>query len=446
MQLLFCFRKGKIMRIIDLIEKKKTGQSLTENEIKFFINSLMDNSIEDYQVSALLMAIYFNGMDIDETTYLTKYMAESGQTLDLSDISDNIVDKHSTGGVGDKITLMFMPIVAAAGVPVAKLSGRGLGHTGGTIDKLESIPGFQTNIEITEFKQKINEIGAALASQTLSLAPADGKLYALRDVTSTVDVIPLIASSVVSKKVASGANHIILDVKYGSGAFIKTAEKALELSQIMVDVGKKLGRKISAVISSMDQPLGRAVGNSLEIVETIEFLKGNMCSDLAELTFELSALVFLELDMFKTLDEARNYARDLVSSGKALAKFKEIIIAQGGGEMVIEDYSLMPQAAIKLELKCDKDVCYVENIDALKIAKACKVLGAGREKKSDSIDYSVGVYLNKKYGEKIENGEVFATIYANKNELTSEAQELVISAYKLSCTKPEDKSIIYKVI
>ena len=280
------------MRIIDIIENKKKGKSLTEEEIKFFINGVMDGTIEDYQTSALLMAIYFKGMDIDETTLLTKYMVESGEILDLSEISDNIIDKHSTGGVGDKITLIFLPLMAAAGLYTAKLSGRGLGHTGGTIDKLESIPNFRTDLTIEQFKKEVKEHNAAIAAQTLSLAPADGKLYALRDVTSTVDIIPLIASSVVSKKIASGANHIILDVKYGSGAFIKTAKEAQKLSEIMVEVGKRLNRNICAVISSMEQPLGRAVGNSVEIQEVIEFLKGNTEPDLKEITYTLCHKAF----------------------------------------------------------------------------------------------------------------------------------------------------------
>lgn len=433
------------MRIIDLIEKKKTGQDLNEAEIKYFIEGVMDGSIEDYQTSALLMAIYFNGMNIDETTWLTKYMVESGQILDLSDISDNVVDKHSTGGVGDKITLMFLPIMAAAGVHIAKLSGRGLGHTGGTIDKLDAIPNFSTNLEIDDFKKKIKEIGAAIASQTLSLAPADGKLYALRDVTSTVDIIPLIASSVVSKKIASGANHIILDVKYGSGAFIKTPEKAQELSEIMVQVGKNLGRNICAVISSMDQPLGRAIGNAIEVEEVIEFLKGNMSEDLEELTFELAGVAFHKIGMFDTLEESKKHLEKLIKDGSALNKFREIIAAQGGETGIIEDYSLLPQASIKYQVKAPTEG-FVHNIDALKIAKACKHLGAGREKKTDAIDYAVGVYLDKKYGEKVEKDEVIATIHTNKEELINEAQNLILEAFTIDNVNPPKQPLVYKII
>lgn len=391
------------------------------------------------------MAIYFKGMNIDETTWLTKYMVESGQILDLSDISDNIVDKHSTGGVGDKITLMFLPIMAAAGVHIAKLSGRGLGHTGGTIDKLDSIPNFKTNLDIDDFKNKIKKVGAAIASQTLSLAPADGKLYALRDVTSTVDIIPLIASSVVSKKIASGANHIILDVKYGSGAFIKTPEKAQELSEIMVQVSKNLGKNICAVISSMDQPLGRAIGNSIEIEEVIEFLKGNMCEDLEELTFELAGVAFVKIGMFNNIHDSKKYLEELIKSGKALEKFKEIIESQYGETSIIDNYNLLPQAKIKYEILSENDA-YVKNVDAMKIAKACKLLGAGREKKTDSIDYSVGVYLNKKYGEKVEKGKVFATIHTNNESLIDEAKTLILSAFEFDTNKPDKKPLVYKII
>ena len=433
------------MKIIDLIEKKKTGIALSEEEIKFFIDGIMQGSIEDYQTSALLMAIYFNGMNLDETTYLTKYMVESGEILDLSDISDNVVDKHSTGGVGDKITLMFLPLMAAAGVYIAKLSGKGLGHTGGTIDKLDSIPGFKTGLEISEFKKIIKQTGTAIASQTLSLAPADGKLYALRDVTSTVDIIPLIASSVVSKKIASGANHIVLDVKYGSGAFIKTPEKAEELSKVMVEVGKRLGRNICAVINSMDQPLGRAIGNAIEIQEVIEFLKGNMPEDLEEVTFELAGLALVKAGLFEHIEDSKNYLIDLIKSGKALDKFREVIAAQGGNPDITEDYSLLPQAQIKYELKAEENG-FVKNVEALKVAKACKILGAGRDKKSDPIDYAVGIYLNKKYGEHVEKGETYATIYANKQETIKDAESLLKEAYTYSDTAPSQQNLVYKVI
>ncbi len=433
------------MRIIDIIEKKKKGGILNEEEIKFFINGVMDGSIEDYQTSALLMSIYFQGMNIDETTLLTKYMVESGEVLDLSDISNNIVDKHSTGGVGDKITLIFLPLMAAAGIYTAKLSGRGLGHTGGTIDKLESIPNFKTDLTIEEFKNKVKEHKTAIAAQTLSLTPADGKLYALRDVTATVDIIPLIASSVVSKKIASGANHIILDVKYGSGAFIKTAKEAEKLSQIMVEVGKSLGRNICAVISSMDKPLGRAIGNSVEIQEVIEFLKGNKDEDLKEITYTLCAEALEKTGVYTDKNKAFNYLDELIQSGKALEKFKDIIISQNGDASIIEDYTKLPQANIKYEVKSTKDG-FVHNIDAMKIAKACKNLGAGREKKSDSIDYSAGIYLTQKTSEPVQKGETIAVIYTNKQETIKDAENLILSAYEITNKPEKRKSLIYKII
>lgn len=433
------------MKIVDIIEKKKLGQVLSEEEIKFFIDGIMNGSVEDYQASALLMAIYFNGMNLDETTALTKYMAVSGEILDLSEISDNIVDKHSTGGVGDKITLMFLPLMAAADIYTAKLSGRGLGHTGGTIDKLESIPGFRTNLSIEEFKEEVKKHKTAIAAQTLSLAPADGKLYALRDVTSTVDIIPLIASSVVSKKVASGAKHIILDVKYGSGAFLKTKEEAEKLSEVMVEVGKRLGRNICAVISSMNQPLGRAVGNSVEIQEVIEFLKGNMEPDLKEITFTLAQTAFEKTGKFTSKEEGMKYLEELISSGKALEKFREIVKAQSGDDSIIEDYSKLPQASIKYEVKATADG-FVKNIDALKIAKACKNLGAGREKKTDTIDYSAGIYLTQKYSEPVKQGETIAVIYTNKEDTVKEAENLILSAFEISEDEPQPQSLIYKII
>lgn len=437
--------KGFYMKIVDIIEKKKKGEALTETEIKFFIDGIMNKTIEDYQISAFLMAVYFRGMNIDETTLLTKYMVESGEILDLSDISDNIIDKHSTGGVGDKITLIFLPLMAASGLYCAKLSGRGLGHTGGTIDKLESIPNFKTDLSVNQFKEKVKKVNAAIAAQTLTLAPADGILYALRDVTSTVDIIPLIASSVVSKKIASGANHIVLDVKYGSGAFIKTPQEAQKLSEIMVEIGKRLNRNICAVISSMEQPLGRAVGNSLEIIEVIEFLKGNMEPDLKEITFALAKTAFEKANKFTSGENIDEYLENIIKNGSALNKFREIIREQNGEDKVIDDYSLLPQASIKYEIKSPVDG-FVYNIDALKIAKACKNLGAGREKKSDLIDYSANIYLNKKSGEKVSNGDILATIYTNKQDSVKDSENLIISAYEITKNPPNKEKLIYKII
>ena len=433
------------MRIVDLIEKKKKGLKHTREEIEFIIDSLMNGTAADYQISAWLMAVYFNGMDIEETTHLTRAMINSGEILDLSMISDNIIDKHSTGGVGDKITIILIPILQALGVPIVKLSGRGLGFTGGTIDKLESIPNFNCALPMEEILKQVKEIGAAIASQTAKLAPADGKLYALRDVTATVDSMPLIASSVVSKKIASGANNIILDVKYGSGAFMKTAEEAKQLSELMVQVGKNLGKKITAVVSAMNEPLGRAVGNSVEIVETIEFLKGNTSKDLEEITYKLASLSVLKMDMANSEDEAVQMIKKVVEDGSALEKFRVLIEKQGGNSNIIDDYTLLPNAAQIVTINATESG-YVESIDALCIAKASKILGAGRDKKTDDIDYSVGVYLNKKTGDFVQIGDTLATLYVNADNNLSTAEILVKNAFEVKSEQPEYKSLIYAVI
>lgn len=434
------------MRIVDLIEKKKQGQVLSREEIDFFINSLMDESAPDYQVAAWLMAVYFKGLTENETAYLTEAMIKSGEVIDFGDLTDSIVDKHSTGGVGDKVTITLIPLLAAAGVPVAKLSGKGLGHTGGTIDKLESIPGFNTKLSIQELIAQVKKINVAIASQTQNLTPADGKLYALRDVTATVDSMPLIASSVVSKKIASGAKNIILDVKYGSGAFMKTPEDAVELSKLMVNIGKILNKSITAVITSMEEPLGRAVGNSLEIIESIEFLKGNIKEgDVAELTYSFAAIALVQLGMYHDKNTARAYLKELVESGKALEKLKELIAAQGGNPEIVDNYDLFELPAYKVECEAKKSG-YVHNIDAYKIAYACKILGAGRERKTDPIDYSVGVFLNKKSGQGVNAGDVLYTIYSNDPEKTKIAQRYCDEAFDIAKDKPIQQNMIYKII
>ena len=434
------------MRIVDLIEKKKHGEAHTKEEIKFIIDSLMDGSAPDYQIAAWLMAVYFKGMTEEETAILTEEMIKSGEVIDFGVLTDSIVDKHSTGGVGDKVTITLIPLLAAAGVPIAKLSGKGLGHTGGTIDKLESIPGFNTNLSIEELIKQVNNINVAIASQTKNLTPADGKLYALRDVTATVDSMPLIASSVVSKKIASGAKNIILDVKYGSGAFMKTPEQAVELSRLMVSIGKLLNRSIIAVITSMEEPLGRAVGNSLEIIESIEFLKGNIkTGDIASLTYSFAAIALVQLGLYETKEEAKEFLRELVESGKAIAKFRELIEAQGGDSKVIDDYDKFDLPEYKVECE-SKKTGYVQNIDAYKIAYACKMLGAGRDKKTDPIDYSVGIYLNKKSCEAVNKGDILYTIYSNDPEKTKIAQKYCDEAFSINENKPSSNNMIYKII
>ena len=360
------------MRFVDLIDKKKKGIEHSQEEIKFIVNSLMDGTAEDYQVSAWLMAVYFKGMTLNETACLTKAMIDSGEVIDLSPICPNgehVLDKHSTGGVGDKITLILIPLLAACGIPIAKLSGRGLGHTGGTIDKLESIPGFKTDLDIEDLIKKVKDVGLAIGSQTKRLTPADGKLYALRDVTATVDSLPLIASSVVSKKIASGADYVVLDVKYGSGAFLKTPDEALELAQWMVNIANKLGKKFHAVITSMEQPLGRAVGNSLEVIESIEFLKGNMTPDIKELTYEMASLALVQLKKANDKKQAYEIIDNAINTGKALEFLKKLIVSQGGDTKVIDDYNSFNQATKTFEITSDKDG-YVLNIDAYKTAYA----------------------------------------------------------------------------
>ena len=433
------------MRIVDLIEKKKKGLEHTKEEIQYFVNSIMDGTAADYQISAWLMAVYFQGMTLNETEYLTKAIIDSGERIDLSELGTHIADKHSTGGVGDKITIILIPLLAACNVPIAKLSGRGLGHTGGTVDKLESIPGFRTELTVNELIQKVKDIGLAIGSQTKNLTPADGKLYALRDVTATVDSMPLIASSVVSKKIASGADFVVLDVKYGSGAFIKTPEKAIELSELMVEIAKRQGKKFNAVISSMEQPLGRMIGNSLEIIESIEFLKGNMPDDLKELTFKIGILTLLHLEIAKTEDEAYKMLQEAINSGKALEYLKKLIKSQGGTPDVTENYSLFKQPLHRFEIKSEKDG-YIKNIDAYKTAYACKLLGAGREKKEDNIDYSAGVELNKTYAQKVNTNDTLATLYADSNEKIAQAIQILKSAIEIEDTEPKKRTLVYKII
>ncbi|MBQ4113842.1 thymidine phosphorylase [bacterium] len=434
------------MRIVDLIEKKKHGECLSKDEIQFFIDSVMDGTAPDYQIAALLMAIYFNSLSEEETANLTESMIKSGDVIDFGALTDSIVDKHSTGGVGDKVTITLIPLLAAAGVPVAKLSGRGLGHTGGTIDKLESIPGFNTQLNIEDLIKQVKKINVAIGAQTQNLTPADGKLYALRDVTATVDSMPLIASSVVSKKIASGAKNIILDVKYGSGAFMKTAADAVELSKLMVNIGKILNKSITAVITSMEEPLGRAVGNSLEIIESIEFLKGNLKSgDIVELTYSFATLALLQLGLYDNETEAKEFLVHLVESGKALDKFRELISEQGGDPNVIDNYDLFELPAHKITC-VSKKTGYIQKIDAFKIAYACKLLGAGRERKTDAIDYSVGVYLNKKSGEEVSKDEVLYTIYSNDSEKTKLAQKYCDEAFLIADNKVSHGSMIYKIV
>lgn len=422
------------MRMVDLVVKKRYGGEHSKEEIDFLIKSITNpETYRDYQLSAWLMAVCWRGMSMDETAFLTDAMARSGEMLDLSSIGAVVGDKHSTGGVGDKTTIVFVPMLAAAGIPMAKLSGRGLGHTGGTLDKLEAIPGFNVNLSIEGFIKQVKEISAAVGGQTQDLAPADGLMYALRDVTGTVESIPLIAASVMCKKIAAGANLIILDVKCGRGAFMDTEEKAVELSKTMVEVGHRLKRPVTAVVTDMEQPLGNAVGHTLEVIEAIETLKGKGPDDLKELCLSLGAMALVQAGKAANEEAARKELNEVISSGKALAKLKELISRQGGDPKVIDDYTLMPQAKIKHEVKVPgSGERWISSLNGKMVAESCKLMGAGREKKGEAINLAVGVVLNGKIGSKLKAGETFATIYGDNQEHVKLAEAKLLEAIKFS--------------
>jgi pyrimidine-nucleoside phosphorylase len=404
------------MRIVDLIEKKRDGKELTNEEISFIIKGYTNGDIPDYQMSALTMAIYFKGMTKQERAQLTMEMVHSGDTIDLSKIEGIKVDKHSTGGVGDTTTLVLGPLVAAVGVPVAKMSGRGLGHTGGTIDKLEAVPGFHVEIENDEFIKLVNKNKIAVIGQSGNLTPADKKLYALRDVTATVDSIPLIASSIMSKKIAAGADAIVLDVKTGAGAFMKDLEDARDLARAMVEIGNAVGRKTMAVISDMSQPLGYAIGNALEIKEAIDTLKGEGPEDLHELCLTLGSYMVFLAEKASSLEEARAMLEEVIQNGKALETLKIFLEAQGGDGSVVDDPSKMPQASYKVELEAKEDG-YVSEIVADSVGVAAMWLGAGRATKESEIDLAVGLMLNKKIGDAVKKGDSLVTIYSNQKDV-----------------------------
>ncbi|MCF8001299.1 MAG: pyrimidine-nucleoside phosphorylase [Halanaerobiales bacterium] len=434
------------MRAYDLILKKREGDELSKEEIKFLIDGFTNGDIPDYQMSALSMAIYFNGMNDRETADLTMAMAESGDQIDLSKIKGVKVDKHSTGGVGDTTSLVLVPLVSAAGIPVAKMSGRGLGHTGGTIDKLESIPGFKTDLSMDRFIDNVNEIKAAIAGQTGNLTPADKKLYSLRDVTATVDSIPLIASSIMSKKIAGGADGIVLDVKVGSGAFMKTLENAEKLAEIMVNIGEKLGRDTTAVLTDMEQPLGHAVGNNLEVIEAINTLKGEGPEDLTDLCLTLGANMLEIAGEVESYQKGYQILEDLIANGKAFEQFKKLVKKQGGDVSCIEDPDKFKKSENTTEIKA-KASGYLSQLKALDIGMAAMLVGAGREQKGDQILNEVGVVVHKKYGEKVTKGEKIATLYHNKeNENTKEAIDKLNNSFIIKEEKPEPRKLIYKII
>lgn len=433
------------MRMYDIIAKKRDGGRLSNEEIEFFIKGITNGEIPDYQASALAMAIYFNGMDAEETATLTMCMARSGDMLDLSPIKGIKVDKHSTGGVGDKTSLVLGPMVAALGVSVAKMSGRGLGHTGGTIDKLESFPGFVTSISPEEFFSNVNTIGIAIAGQSGNLAPADKKLYALRDVTATVESIPLIASSIMSKKIASGADVIVLDVKSGSGAFMKTDESAVALAKAMVEIGTNVGRKTMAVVSNMDEPLGYAVGNALEVIEAIETLKGNGPKDLTELCVELGSHMVVGAGITDDVNKAADMLRKTIEDGSALNKLCEFVEYQHGDKNAVLDTDMLPKASIVHTIKASK-AGYVSHIECEQVGTSAMLLGGGRENKESVIDLAVGIVLSVKVGTKVNEGDVLATFYANDEVKLSTAIKRFENAITIADEYVESNKLIKYII
>lgn len=422
------------MRMVDIIEKKRDGYELSETDIRFVIENYTKEIIPEYQMSAFLMAIYFQGMSSDETAYLTKAMIESGDQIDLSSVSGVKVDKHSTGGVGDTTTLILAPLVAAVGVSVAKMSGRGLGHTGGTIDKLESIAGFHVELSQKDFIELVNKNQLAVVGQSGNLTPADKKIYSLRDVTATVDSIPLIASSIMSKKIAAGADAIVLDVKVGAGAFMKSQADAKRLAETMVKIGTDLGRNTVAVLSNMDQPLGYAIGNALEMKEAIETLKGNGPKDLHELCIVLGSKMVVLANKASTEEEARMMLEQVIENGQALNKLKQLIASQGGDETVVDDESKLPQAKYERSVTLNKEG-YISGMIADEIGIAASMLGAGRTTKEAEIDLSVGIVLHKKIGDYVKENEKVATIYSHSLDI-DEAQNKVIAAYEITDKQP----------
>ena len=432
------------MNILDIIAKKRDGKKLSKEEIDFFVQGYTNNSISDYQAAALIMAIYINKLDEEETTNLTVAMAYSGDVLDLSEIGI-VVDKHSTGGVGDKVTLILAPIIASLGVPVAKMSGRGLGFTGGTIDKLEAIPGYDTSIDIDTFKQNVKSIGISLIGQTLNLAPADKKIYALRDTISCVENMSLIASSIMSKKIAAGANKIVLDVTCGSGAFMKNEQDAIKLSEIMKKIGELANKETVCVITNMDEPLGKNVGNTLEILEVINALKGNIEKDVQEVVLELGAQMIRLARKGDNIEENKRKMLENIQNGKALEKFKQLVKKQNGDISYLENPEKFEKAKYIIPVICEKDG-FVADINAEQIGRLSVFLGAGRIKKEDKIDKTVGIVLEKKVGDKVAIGDVLAYIHANEEKKAKEAVEQLKEIYAIGEKEIGAKKAIIKII
>lgn len=432
------------MRMVDIIEKKKRAQQLTDEELEFFTNGVADKSIPDYQIAAFLMAVYFNGMTDRETARLTLLMTGSGDTADLSSINGYKVDKHSTGGVGDKTSLIVVPVVASLGVKVAKMSGRGLGHTGGTIDKLESIPGCNTSLSTDEFFKVVNEVGCSIVGQTGNFAPVDKKLYALRDVTATVDSIPLIAASIMSKKLASGADGIVLDVKTGSGAFCKTEAEAEKLAKTMVAIGEHAGRDVRAVISDMDRPLGHAVGNNIEVIEAVKTLLGEGPEDLRGVCIELASNMVAMAKKI-SFEDSRKEVTAAIDEKKAFESLCAMVKAQGGDERFLRDTALFEKAGFSHDILSEADG-FISGMDTYKIGVAASLLGAGRETKDSPIDFSAGIYMHKKTGDRVNKGDVIATLLTNKQQSIANASDVFISAVSYSSEPVKLQPIIKKRI
>lgn len=433
------------MNMNDIIIKKRNGGKLSKEEIAYFIKNYVDDKIPDYQASALLMAIFFQDLDREELLNLTNEMRFSGDTIDLSHIKGIKVDKHSTGGVGDKTTLIVAPLAAAAGVPIAKMSGRGLGFTGGTVDKMESIPGFKTTLEPETFLNQVNEIGMAVIGQTAHITPADKKIYALRDVTGTVDKMPLIASSIMSKKLAAGSDAIVLDVKCGKGAFMQTLEDAVELGKTMVEIGNGTGKKTVAVVTDMNQPLGKAVGNSLEVIEAIDTLKGKGPEDITELSLRLAGIMIALGDRASSYEKGYAKAKEALESGRGLDKLKQFIKAQGGDERVVDDYSLFPQSKEKLVLRAEEDG-YILRIDAQIIGKASQHTGAGRATKEEEIDLAAGILLHAKVGDKVLKGDLLLEVFGNSIEKIQAGINEAKAAFEIGEKKPEENKLIQQIL
>ena len=437
--------RNKQMNILEIIAKKRDSKELTTEEIDFFVKSYTNDQIKDYQAAALIMAIYINGMNDREIKDLTISMAHSGDVLNLSKFGTNVVDKHSTGGVGDKVSIILLPIIASMGVPVAKMSGRGLGFTGGTVDKLESIPGYKTNIDVKEFISNVEDIGISMIGQTMNLAPADKKIYELRDTISCVENIPLIASSIMSKKIASGANKIILDVTVGNGAFMKTKEEAEKLSNQMIRIGKLANREVKCILTSMNEPLGYAIGNSLEVIEAINFLKGQMPEDLKQVVLELGAYMLKLAGKGENINENKQRMLEYLYNGKAYEKLEKMVKKQGGDITYLQDITKFEKPQY-IKPVYTEQIGYVQELHAEQIGELTCYLGAGRIKKEDKILPNVGIVLNKKIGDKVEKNEILAYIYANEKEKLEYAQRRILEIYKIGQENKEKENIILEII